>query len=583
MSANGKRPNILIFMVDEERYPPVYENDEIKEWRRKYLKAQDVLRRTGVEFRRHYAASVACCPSRSSFFTGQYPSLHGVTQTPGAAKTSFDPGMFWLDPNTVPTLGDYFRAAGYRTFYKGKWHVSDADILIPGTRDPLMTWGVDSSDGNTPVPITRNIEVYRRADRLDEYGFSGWIGPEPHGAAQANSGMNRDQGFAQEAVELLDELEAEAASGGEQPPWLIVNSYVNPHDIAMFGLQWNLKWGYGYTDDTVPDIPTSPTDDEKLDTKPRCQESFVHVYPHMLLPQPPIEIFRKFYYYLQKLSDEYIYRVYERLRASSFFENTVVVFTSDHGDMLGAHGGQHQKWHNAYEEAIHVPLLVSCPARFPQGESVDALTSHVDIVPTLLALAGADEKEVQRVAARDHCEVRPLVGRDLSALLLGDAGRIQSSEPVYFMTDDEVSEGDSQFNPATKQPYHSVVQPNHVETVIALFPAEGGGQEVWKYSRYFDNQDFWTKPYKKDVVHLGDESHYRRQAAPDEFEMYNLTLDPLEKINLAHASHQTPETRKRQQELQALLAEENTRKRLTPQNLTGSAPPAGGAEPDASA
>lgn len=576
MTTERQRPNFLIFMVDEERYPPVYENDELKAWRKRYLKAQDMLRETGVEFRRHYAASAACCPSRSSLFTGQYPSLHGVTQTPGAAKASYDPGMFWLDPSTVPTLGDYFRAAGYRTFYKGKWHISDADIILPGTHDPLMTWAVNQDD-NSPVPIPRNIEVYRKADRLDDYGFSGWIGPEPHGSAQANCGMNRDEGFMREAIELLDELEAEhRAGGGRREPWLMVNSYVNPHDIALFGILWKINWGYDYTDDTVPDVPRSPTDDEDLRTKPRCQQSFVNVYPHMLLPQPPVEIYRKFYYYLQKLSDDRVRQVYERLRDSPFFENTIVVYTSDHGDMLGAHGGMHQKWHSAYEEAIHVPLIISNPLRVGGPRSVETLTSHVDLVPTLLALAGADQREVQEIAARDHCEVRPLVGRDLSALVRGDGASVPS-EPVYYMTDDEVSEGQSQFNPATGGFYHSVVQPNHVETVIAVLRGKGGAEEVWKYSRYFDNQEFWTSPYQYDVVHLGDEQQTRTQPAPDEFEMYNLTLDPLEETNLCHPSNRTEETRLRERELQALLAEQNARKRLTPGNKTAPGLPSGDA------
>lgn len=566
MERNQERPNFLVFMVDEERYPPVYENDEIKAWRKRYLKTQDMLRQTGVEFHRHYAASTACCPSRSSLFTGQYPSLHGVTQTPGAAKASYDPGMFWLDPNTVPTLGDYFRAAGYRTFYKGKWHISDGDIIVPGTHNPLMTWTVSEKDSR-PVPIPRNIEVYRRADRLDDYGFSGWIGPEPHGSAQANCGMNRDEGFMHEAIELLDQLEAEReASGGEQEPWLIVNSYVNPHDIALFGFQWP-GWGYQFTDDTVPDIPKSPTDDERLNTKPRCQHSFVNVYPHMLLPQPPIEIYRKFYYYLQKISDGHVWQVYERLRNSSFFDNTIVVYTSDHGDLLGAHGGMHQKWHSAYEEAIHVPLIISSPAHIAEPKSVNALTSHIDLVPTLLALAGADQKEVQEIAARDHCEVRPLVGRDLSSALRGDGATPLLSQPIYYMSDDEVSEGQSQFNPATGRPYHSVIQPNHVETVIAAFPAEGG-EHIWKYSRYFDNTDFWTSPGQYDVVHLGDEQQQRTEPAPDEYEMYNLSLDPFEETNLAHPSNQTPETRKMQEELQSLLAQQNAKKRLTPSDKT---------------
>jgi hypothetical protein len=69
-------------------------------------------------------------------------------------------------------------------------------------------------------------------------------------------------------------------------------------------------------------------------------------------------------------------------------------------------------------------------------------------------------------------------------------------------------------------------------------------------------------------VPVGDEQQQRIEPAPDEYEMYNLTRDPLERINLAHASHQTPETRQRQQELQALLAEQNATKRLTPRTET---------------
>src|SRR5204862_6037869 len=86
MRIKGKRPTFLIFMVDEERSPPVYETDEVRAWRRAEFKAQDQLRRTGMEFHRHYAGATACSPSRATIFTGQYPSLHGVTQTTGTAK-----------------------------------------------------------------------------------------------------------------------------------------------------------------------------------------------------------------------------------------------------------------------------------------------------------------------------------------------------------------------------------------------------------------------------------------------------------------------------------------------------------------
>lgn len=115
----GKRPNFLILMCDEMRFPPVYESQQTKIFRHQYLKTQNFLRQNGADFQRHYAASVACVPSRASIYTGHYPSLHGASQTTGAAKESFDPDVFWLDPNGVPTFGDYFREAGYNTYWRG--------------------------------------------------------------------------------------------------------------------------------------------------------------------------------------------------------------------------------------------------------------------------------------------------------------------------------------------------------------------------------------------------------------------------------------------------------------------------------
>ena len=82
-----KRPNVLLFLVDELRYPTVYDSDELKAWMQRNLKAQSVLRRNGVDFSRHYVQSAACAPSRTSIFTGQYPSLHGVAQTDGIGKS----------------------------------------------------------------------------------------------------------------------------------------------------------------------------------------------------------------------------------------------------------------------------------------------------------------------------------------------------------------------------------------------------------------------------------------------------------------------------------------------------------------
>ena len=102
----GKRPNILIFLCDEMRFPPVYESPATKDFRQVRLPFENKLRENGLDFQRHYVASAACVPSRASILTGHYPSLHGVSQTVGAAKEDFEPDTFWLDPNSVPTFGN---------------------------------------------------------------------------------------------------------------------------------------------------------------------------------------------------------------------------------------------------------------------------------------------------------------------------------------------------------------------------------------------------------------------------------------------------------------------------------------------
>jgi arylsulfatase A-like enzyme len=548
MLPNGQRPNFLVILVDEDRYPPPYETPEIRQFRAEQLKGQNAIRAQGVELHRHYAASTACAPSRTSLFTGQYPSLHGVTQTDGVYKEPDDPDMHWLLANGVPTMGDYFRAAGYRTFYKGKWHITHADLIDPTTEEPLPT--VDEEK----KPIPANIEAYLAADPLHAHGFAGWVGPEPHGSSKTNTGLYRDGEFARQALEQLDRLEAEHRAGVTQP-WLLVASFVNPHDIVLFGLPWR-SFGLDFADDTVPAVANPPTRHEDLATKPQAQKSYADKYGTFLLPQPTLPIYRRFYYYLQKQVDAHLAALYERLRRSPFFESTVVIFTSDHGDMLGAHGGMHQKWHSAYEEAIHVPLVIANPHLGPP-RGAQVLSSHVDLLPTMLGLAGLDPAPLAETLKRDHREVRPLVGRDLSPLLRGET---LPDAPLFFMTDDEISEGQGHRRPRDMGP---VVQPNHIETVVATL-AGSGGSGVWKYSRYFDNPDFWTVPHERDEVTEERGATVRTQPLPDEPELYDVGADPHEERNLAHPAHRSEATKAVEAEMRGLLDDQRAAKRLRP-------------------
>ena len=586
----GQRPNFLFLMVDEMRYPPVYESADLQAFRATYLKTQNALRANGLEFNRHYAASTACVPGRASLYTGHYPSLHGVTQTTGAAKESFDPDVFWLDPNSVPTIGDYFRAAGYATFWKGKWHAADADMLIPGTHSQLVSY-----DETTGERDPAREALYLAAQRLDRYGFSGWIGPEPHGKSPFNTGSSstvgpgRDAAFSQHAQELIAALDHDNST----KPWFAMVSFVNPHDITLYGLWTRLLAANPNTtpsfsfdiESVVPTTLFTPqaqlSEQELLITKPSCQASYRDSYRQWIQPIHDIATYQRFYYQLHKNVDEQMYGVYQALMNSRFRDNTIVIFTSDHGDLLNAHGGMHQKWYQAYDEAIRVSFIVSNPVMFPKARSVDAITSHVDVLPTLLGLAGANASALRALVSVDHSDALPLVGRDLSAVVTGASPQTTLTDPVYFMTDDDPSRGLDQDN-WTGIAYDSVTQPSHIETVVAMLNGE-----VWKYSRYFDNPQFWTTPndpndpnadpQAEDVVLMptvpllprdkpgSSQVLYTRTvkmtpAQPEEFEMFNVTQDPVELANLyGHAQFAA-----QQQALAQMLAQQHAQKRLHP-------------------
>ena len=102
-------------MTDEERAIPPYESTEVRGWRDRVLTGRRWFDDHAVRFDRHYTGSLACVPSRPTIFTGQYPDLHGVTQTDGLGKAYNDSRMRWLRQGEVPTLGNWFRAAGYDT------------------------------------------------------------------------------------------------------------------------------------------------------------------------------------------------------------------------------------------------------------------------------------------------------------------------------------------------------------------------------------------------------------------------------------------------------------------------------------
>jgi arylsulfatase A-like enzyme len=562
------RPNVLVILTDQLRHPPAYESEELARWRVEAMPGVERLRREGVSFAHHYPMAAACAPSRASLLTGQYPSLHGVTQTDGF-KGADD--VNWLAPDGVPTLGDWFRAAGYRTYFKGKWHASHAH-LDSGDGDGYLL-SIDD-DG---VPIEANIDRYLEADLLHDYGFSEWVGPEPHGLGKHNTGTVKDPFTADETIDLLGRLTGERDRGEEGAPWLTVCSFLNPHDDSLFGVI-GLTQGLRYHPSRVPHVAQAPTHDEDLSTKPACHASYNDEWGKILAPQPWTETHLKFYYQLQATVDEQVTRVLDALAASPAAEETIVVFSSDHGDMQGAHGGMHEKWHVAYEEALRVPLIVSCPALWEGGREVEMPTSHADLLPTLLGLAEVDDEAALASLRGDHDEARPLVGRDLSGAVRGDRPGDVTSEaaPILFTTDDEISEGPdgppSPFQNAARKlrMYSEVVQPNHLETVVAEVDVDGEPHLV-KFTRYHDSPEFWTVPGERDERLARRKTLVVTEPEPDEFELYDLTLDPYEERNLAHPAFADAASHELEARMFDLLTRQLERQRLVPdaEEVTG--------------
>jgi arylsulfatase A-like enzyme len=465
--------------------------------------------------------------------------------------------MFWLAPDTVPTLGDWFRGGGYRTFFKGKWHASHPHLDAPDGDGYLLSIDDDGT------PIDGNIRQYLEADLLDGYGFSEWVGPEPHGLGKHNTGTVKDPFTAEETIGLLKRLDAD----GADEPWLTVCSFLNPHDDSLFGAV-ALSQGLRFHPSEVPHVAQAPTHKEDLSTKPSCQQSYVDNWGTIIAPQPWIETHFKFYYQMQAEVGAQITRVLDALRDTEAYENTIVLFTSDHGDMQGAHGGMHEKWHVAYEEALHVPFIVSSPL-LPGGARELAIpTTHADLIPTLLGLTGIDADEALAGLRSDHSDAHPLVGRDLSGAIRA-AEPAAPSEPILFTTDDEISEGYQR----SASPFHRVAerlhrvstvkQPNHLQTVIAVVDVDGE-QHLVKFSRYYDNQQFWTLPGERDERLRGRHTDTVTEPEPDEFELYDLTLDPVEERNLAHPTHADARSRTLQQTMLGLLIGQLEAKRLTP-------------------
>jgi len=375
-AAARRRPNILVIMVDQLRFP---------QWFGPIPAAGPVLppnlerlRQGAVSFGRHYTVSNDCTPSRAAMLTGLYTHQTGCMITGGS---TLDPGF--------PTWGTMLREHGYHTWWYGKWHLTHHDNKWTHAKGGPL---------------------------LDDYGFSGGTYPSPDGGP--GQGWRVDPQIADQFGEWL------AHEGGSEP-WCTTVSFVNPHDIA-----WWYKWSErvpaeAQAPGVIARLPPNFETPELLveRNKPLLQRSFQDTAAASFGPVPftgPEALstwlgFLDLYVKLQLEVDSNIGRVMRALASRpEVADNTVIVFTSDHGEYGSSHGLR-GKGASAYEEGIRVPLLVKDPrgvlTRSPEHVR-EQLTSSVDLAPLLLRI-GTGSDDWRRDPHYSH-----LAGRlDLTAIL----------------------------------------------------------------------------------------------------------------------------------------------------------------------
>jgi arylsulfatase A-like enzyme len=187
-----------------------------------------------------------------------------------------------------------------------------------------------------------------------------------------------------------------------------------------------------------------------------------------------------------------------------------------------------QKWYTAFDEAIRVPLLVSGPgiAASPGGVSVP--TSHIDLLPTILGLAGVEPESLVGRLSEHHVEVRDLVGRDLSPTIFDPSGASSPEGPVYFTTEDHIDAGLRDRNRFTNEPFVPVAAPANIESVIVALPdGEDRAPRLWKLTQYYDRLADWEAAHR-----VAPPPSAEPEPVASQWELYDLSRDPEERKNL---------------------------------------------------
>jgi arylsulfatase A-like enzyme len=485
------RPNIIVIMTDQERHHMHWP----QRWAEKNLPSLQRLKRNGLYFNRAYTAACQCSPSRAVMLTSRFAPINRVT------RTFLWPGLQHKDrqPNIASLLKD---KAGYDVIWKGKWHLSYASNALPGNGGEDWAAGdIVAMEKNwgwaewNPPDGGNAILGYQPTQFGDFNGNSTLGGANPNNDGRYISGMdpadpNQTPGVAgsKSAIEFLKKR----AGKGDKPFCLFV-SLVNPHDVYVYPLIWK---GVGYDHAAFAnlgiDLPPNYADD--LSTKPSVQktsrDNFQKLSP--LEGEQAAREYANFYAYLHTVVDKQISALLDTLEESGLADDTIVLRFADHGEGGLSHG-MREKAYTVYEEMIHIPLIIHNRKLYPEPRQTDAFYDHLDLLPTILELAGVPN-------ANSYA-----LGKSIAPVMTNPS--LQIRQHTAFSFDDVF------LMPAD-------VPAGHIRAI-----REGD----WTYAVYFGIE-----------------------GGPVEYELYNIKSDPLQLTNLLHGTP-TPELRSEWKRLHRVL------------------------------
>lgn len=412
------RPNVVIIMSDEQRWDSLGCNGN----RASRTPAIDGLAAAGTSFDHCFAAYPLCCPSRMSLWTGLMPHDHrGFGNWRLLREDLRDQGLI------AP-----FAADGYHTIYNGKWHVPGAtparfgfaDVeatpavlngldrgrYIEDYRDYAAAQGYDLVPGNIENLTARDLEQLERP------------GSAHYGTAEISDRHFLEPWQTRRFLEQLDRRKPDQ-------PFLAVCSFNAPHFPMIVPEPYDRMIDPGSIE-----LPANFC--ASLAGKPA--EVTTSSYREPAWPEDEWRQLIAHYLGFCALIDDQVSQIREYLAASDLHDNTIVVFTSDHGDMLGAHGLNKKGYPLHYDEALRVPLVVSGPG-VAIGHRSPGLVSLIDLVPTLAELCGVDLEPAHQgvsfapaVSGDEAWPGRPYVLAESFRIAGQESGAGEAVDPANF-------------------------------------------------------------------------------------------------------------------------------------------------------